>query len=83
MKIKGIWVVILLIVQDFHAQVLNPSWSQMIHKSEKAWFGSEEAQSIAEQVLLYQKSNGSWPKNVQMHLPLSEAEKKGHHFPEI
>ena len=76
MKIKAIWVVILLIVQDFHAQVLNPSWSQMIHKSEKAWFGSEEAQSIAEQVLLYQKSNGSWPKNVQMHLPISEAEKK-------
>lgn len=38
-------------------------------------FGSDEAMRIAENVLLYQKECGGWPKNTQMHLILSESQK--------
>ncbi|PKP18619.1 MAG: pectate lyase [Bacteroidetes bacterium HGW-Bacteroidetes-23] len=77
-KIKNIvhLLVVLLYVSISNAQVNDQSWRNLIYKSEKAWFGSNEAKSIAEQVLLYQKDNGCWPKNIQMHHPLSEDEKK-------
>ena len=30
---------------------------------------------VADQILLYQRITGGWPKNIDMSLPLSEAEK--------
>lgn len=78
LKIRNIVLlfVVLLYVSFLKAQVNDQSWRNIIQKSEKEWFGSNEAKSIAEQVLLYQKENGCWPKNIQMHHQLSEDEKK-------
>ncbi|WP_130733793.1 pectate lyase [Flavobacterium sp. J27] len=56
-------------------QVLNKSWKDIIHKSESAWFSTTEAKEIAENVLLYQRNIGGWPKNIQMQQQLSEDEK--------
>ncbi|WP_339659091.1 pectate lyase [uncultured Polaribacter sp.] len=53
-------------------QVLNKSWRDIANKKEDAWFSSNEAKAIAENVLLYQRNIGGWPKNIQMQLPLSE-----------
>jgi pectinesterase len=39
------------------------------------WYGSEESVIVAENVLLYQRDIGGWPKNTAMHLPLTEPEK--------
>jgi pectinesterase len=39
------------------------------------WYGSEESKAIAENVLLYQREVGGWPKNTAIHNPLTEAEK--------
>ncbi len=39
------------------------------------WYGSEEALRIAENVLLYQKNSGGWPKNEEMHEVLTEEQK--------
>jgi pectinesterase len=39
------------------------------------WYGSEESKTVAENVLLYQRETGGWPKNTPMHKPLTEAEK--------
>ncbi|WP_299097352.1 pectate lyase [uncultured Winogradskyella sp.] len=58
------------------AQVHDKSWRNIIHTKDAVWFQSDEAKQIAENVLLYQRNIGGWPKNVQMHLPLSQAEKE-------
>lgn len=38
------------------------------------WYGSDEAVRIAENVLLYQKDSGGWPKNEEMHFELTESQ---------
>jgi pectinesterase len=52
------------------------SWSEVVYKQPDSWYGSEEAISVAENVLLYQRNIGGWPKNTPMHKPLSETEKE-------
>lgn len=39
------------------------------------WYGSEESIRVAENVLLYQKDAGGWPKNIPIHIALTAAEK--------
>ena len=50
------------------------SWREA-QDQEKSWYGSEEAQRIADNVLLYQNDNGGWIKNVDMSEKLDEARK--------
>ena len=40
-----------------------------------AFYQSEEARRIADQVLLYQRVTGGWPKNINMSRPLSDDER--------
>ncbi|MBO5824327.1 MAG: pectate lyase, partial [Prevotella sp.] len=35
------------------------------------WYGSDEAVRTAENVLLYQRNSGGWPKNIEMHEELT------------
>ena len=58
------------------AQNTHKNWPDIIRKNDAAWFGTSEAKAIAENVLLYQRNIGGWPKNIQMQNPLSEAEKQ-------
>ncbi|QBZ98895.1 pectate lyase [Flavobacterium sangjuense] len=51
-------------------------WNKFIVSKDDAWFATEEAQNVAENVLLYQRDFGGWPKNTQMQNPLSESEKR-------
>ncbi|WP_306419764.1 pectate lyase [Salinimicrobium profundisediminis] len=44
-------------------------------KQDKEWYGSKEAQRIADNVLLYQHTNGGWYKNIDMSNELSSKEK--------
>ncbi|WP_291115439.1 pectate lyase [Flavobacterium sp. UBA6135] len=70
-------IIVLLFVTTAKAQLVNDlSWRNLIYKSSPTWYASDEAKAIAENVLLYQRDNGCWPKNILMHLPLSEKEKK-------
>lgn len=57
------------------AQVLNKKWKNLIVQASDDWFATNEAKSIAENVLLYQREIGGWPKNIQMQTLLSEEEK--------
>ena len=52
------------------------NWKVVAGQMPDAWYGTDEAKGIAEQVLLFQRENGGWPKNLQMHRPLTEAEKE-------
>lgn len=59
-----------------NAQNNYKNWPDIIRKSEASWFGTEEAKKIAENVLLYQRDIGGWPKNIQMQNELTAAQKK-------
>jgi pectinesterase len=51
------------------------SWQYIATKMPDEWYGSEESKAIAENVLLYQRDLGGWPKNIAVHKPLTETEK--------
>ena len=61
---------------NIHAQVLDKSWKSITEMSDDVWYASKEAKAVAENVLLYQRNIGGWPKNIQMQKPLTEAQKK-------
>lgn len=51
------------------------SWQYVATQMPDEWYGSEESVRVAENVLLYQRDAGGWPKNIAIHRPLTEAEK--------
>lgn len=58
-----------------NAETDRLSWKQVVNSLPASWYGSEEAIRIADNVLLYQRDSGGWPKNIPMHKPLTSAEK--------
>jgi hypothetical protein len=46
------------------------SWTQAMDQP-AAWFGSPEAARISDNLLLYQRRTGGWPKNIDMAVPLT------------
>jgi pectinesterase len=50
-------------------------WRNVVNDQPDSWYGSTEAVRVAENVLLYQRSVGGWPKNTPMHKTLTRREK--------
>jgi PelA/Pel-15E family pectate lyase len=50
------------------------TWSE-VFKQQPLWYQTDEAARIADQVILYQKENGGWEKNIDMALMLTQREK--------
>ncbi|HJS52776.1 MAG TPA: pectate lyase, partial [Pyrinomonadaceae bacterium] len=50
------------------------SWNNVL-KQPKLWYAADEATRIANQVLIYQRENGGWEKNVDMAAMLTQAER--------
>lgn len=48
-------------------------WTSMAAKQKDSFFKTAEATRIGDNVLLYQKTSGGWPKNINMQLPLDQA----------
>ncbi|MFN8258109.1 MAG: pectate lyase [Bacteroidales bacterium] len=59
-----------------NAQKMDHSWEKIALSNDTAWFSTSEAREIAENVLLYQRNIGGWPKNIGMYKPISEKEKQ-------
>jgi PelA/Pel-15E family pectate lyase len=51
------------------------SWNAVL-KQPKLWYAVDEATRIASQVVLYQRDNGGWPKNVEMSAMLTQVERE-------
>ena len=51
------------------------SWKSVATGMPDEWYGSDESVKVAENVLLYQRDIGGWPKNTAIHKPLTDAEK--------
>ena len=49
-------------------------WRKIANNSPEEFFKTAEAKEYAENVLLYQRNVGGWPKNMPMHKPLSKEE---------
>lgn len=75
-QLKKITVLFLLITVGINAQSTYKKWPDIIRKNDDAWFASAEAKKIAENVLLYQRNIGGWPKNIQMQQELSPQQQK-------
>ena len=73
---KTVLLVTMFLTIQLHAQTSYKRWSEIIRKSDASWFASAEAKRIAENVLLYQRDIGGWPKNIQMQEELTEKQKK-------
>ena len=56
------------------AQGSPVTWEDCLGQ-EAAWYGGVEAGRIADNVLLYQRESGGWPKNIDMAAALGEAER--------
>jgi pectinesterase len=54
---------------------IGRSWKFVATQMPDSWYGSDESKAVAENVLLYQRDAGGWPKNIAMHKPLSIVEK--------
>lgn len=52
------------------------NWVRLAPKLDDAFFSTQEAVRIAENVLLYQQITGGWPKNTYMPAELNKAEQK-------
>jgi len=50
------------------------SWDDALKQSAE-WYATDEATRIADNVVLYQRENGGWPKNIDMAMVLTEREK--------
>ncbi|MCA1558444.1 MAG: pectate lyase, partial [Acidobacteria bacterium] len=50
------------------------NWSESL-KQKPEWYASDEAVRIADNLLLYQRDTGGWPKNIEMARELTEAER--------
>lgn len=53
----------------------QPSSANLMRETSPAFFQTEEASRIGDQMLLYQRETGGWPKNIDMARPLSDEEK--------
>jgi PelA/Pel-15E family pectate lyase len=51
------------------------SWSDVL-RQKPYWYQTDEAARIADQVVLYQKDNGGWEKNLDMARMLTQAERE-------
>ena len=65
-----------LILGQMHAQILDSSWRELVSSKSYNWFKTEEARNIGENVLLYQRDIGGWPKNIAIHMPLTDGQKE-------
>lgn len=46
-----------------------------LQRTDEAFFKTEEARRVGDQILLWQRNTGGWPKNIDMARPLSESER--------
>src|SRR5664280_1929851 len=50
-------------------------WKYVATKMPDEWYGTDESVKVAENILLYQRDIGGWPKNLPLHKPLTDPEK--------
>ena len=60
----------------FQSALASEKWQTVVSLQPDAWYGTEEAKEVAENVLLYQRDIGGWPKNIDFHKIINDSEKR-------
>lgn len=74
------FIIAMTAIVGFAQQQLTPEnyeytskeWKRIVRESPDAFFRTDEATRIADNVLAYQRETGGWPKNIPIHRPLGE-----------
>ena len=64
---------LLLLMAWMPVAAQNP-FKQLMHETDPAYFKTDEARQVGDQLLLYQRVTGGWPKNIDMARPLTSDE---------
>jgi PelA/Pel-15E family pectate lyase len=67
--------VTLFAAESASTQRADIRWNAIL-KQPSNWYGTGDALRIADNVLLYQRNSGGWPKNIEMAAPLSDRERE-------
>ena len=51
-------------------------WRGQMRATDAEFFQTEEARRIGEQMLLWQRTTGGWPKNIDMASPMSDEQRE-------
>lgn len=73
MNLRSVYFLLsLFVIQMANSQLIDKNWVRLAATKDQSFLKSGEAKRIAENVLLFQKNNGGWEKNVAMHKVLSD-----------
>jgi len=61
---------------SFEEEQAQDEFRDSLLDHEPEWFKSPQAHMIAENILLFQRASGGWPKNIILNRPLTAADKK-------
>ena len=76
-KIKVLLAVSLVMISfGTMAQEKKITWKNIAETKDENFFETPEAKAIAENVLLYQRDIGGWPKNIEMQKEIAPSEKQ-------
>ena len=65
---------LLLLLMAWMPVVAQNPFKQLMHETDPAYFKTDEARQVGDQLLLYQRVTGGWPKNIDMARPLTSDE---------
>lgn len=78
-----ILLILLMICQSMTAQPRrerrpsgNRSWRSTLNETRPDFFKTEEARRIGQQLILWQRCTGGWPKNIDMVTPMTNEQKQ-------
>jgi len=61
--------------EPFQSTIANLKWLSLALTRPAAWYSTNEAKEVAENILIYQRTAGGWPKNIEMHWILTDTQK--------
>ena len=71
----AIMTILVVMAVPVWGQSYRTSFKQTMRRTDAAFFQTDEARRIGDQLLLYQRVTGGWPKNIDMAKPLTDEEK--------
>ncbi len=73
---KKLLFVSLMLLSVFTMRAQKGSYVRILQSTDSAFFATDEARRIGDQLLLYQRVTGGWPKNIDMVKPLTDEERQ-------
>ena len=75
MHLSRIYILLLLLLLCPLSIFSQNNWKKILRTKDAAFYATPEAQRIGDQLLLYQRVTGGWPKNIDMTRQLTDEEK--------